>query len=142
MHQKLVFVTKDCCKRLVFKHLCAQVSVEEPARAVEVNPLLVRYGEFFLGGALWAKYRRRNPHARLSDYLGKRYRRMRRLEKYLKDFFAHFDRSILSHRRRLRRRLRRARGEPNFVPKEEPIDEEPVDPNFRRYSFLHHNYNG
>lgn len=47
-----------------------------------------------------------------------RYDRMREKERIVKEFFATFDTSVLAKRRRLRRRLRWARGEPLLGPDE------------------------
>ena len=72
---------------------------------------------------------------------------MGRKEEYLQQFFASLDRSVLANRRRLRRRLWRAHGEPHAGssagledPKEEPIDEEPIDYEKRRYNFYYRFY--
>ena len=69
-----------------------------------------------------------------------RYDRMREKERVLKEFFATFDTSVLSKHRRLRRRLRRARGEPILGPDEvkvEPADELSLDLENRRYNFYY-----
>lgn len=63
---------------------------------------------------------------------------MREKEQVLRDFFATFDTSVLSECRRLRRRLRCARGELALGPddiKEEPAEELSLDMENRRYNF-------
>ena len=56
------------------------------------------------------------------------------------EFFATFDTFVLPKCRRLRRRLRRARGEPILGPdevKEEPAEELSLDMENRRYNFYY-----
>lgn len=70
-----------------------------------------------------------------------RYRRMRRKEAYLKNFFASLDPTVVANRKRLHRRLRRANGEPHAsalelrMAKDEPVNEESVEFGVRRYKF-------
>ena len=108
---------------------------------------MIRCGDFFVGGASWVRYHQKVQNTRLSDFLRMRYWRMRRKEEYLLQFFASLDLTILANRRCLRRQLRRARGEPHASSsvglreaKEEPVDEEPIDYENRRYNFYYRMY--
>lgn len=142
-------IAEECelCNGSSFKYFDAQVSDEGPAHPLEVDPLMICCGDFFVGGASWVRYRERVQNPRLCELLAMRYRRMRQKEEYLHRFFASLDPPVLANRRRLRRRLRRARGEPHAgssaglrAPKEEPTEEELISLESHRYNFYYRLY--
>lgn len=104
----LAIVVKNLCVNLLLKHFGALVLGEEPTQPLNVDPLMIRYGEFFVGGASWVRYRQKVQNARLSNFLGLRYQRMRQKEEYLQHFIASLDLFVLVNRHHLRRKLRRA----------------------------------
>jgi hypothetical protein len=108
---------------------------------------MIRCENFFVGGGSWVKHLERHPGACLSEFLVNRYYRMKRKSNYLKSFFASLDPLELARRKRHRRRLRRAEGEPHMgfsaglpAPKEEPVDETPLPFEDRRYNFCYSDY--
>jgi hypothetical protein len=110
---------------------------------IHADPLTIRCGDFFVGGTSWVRYRKRVPNLRMCDLIASRYRRMRRRESYLKNFFATRDLVMVVNRKRLRHRLRRVEGVPYTgtsglrTPKEEPADENLEDFGVRRYNFYY-----
>lgn len=122
---------------------CAQGA--EPAHPVEVYPLMIRCGDFFVNGASWRCHRQKFPRSRLLTFILMCYDRMREKERIVKEFFSTSDSSILAKRQRLRRWLHRAHRELSSglgEVKEEPFEEVPVDVDNRRYNFYYHPTDG
>ena len=76
----------------------AQVPGPEPTHPVDVYPLMIRRGDFCVGGASWLRNRQKFPNARLSDLVDARWQHMCAKREALFDFFSTFDRSKLAKR--------------------------------------------
>lgn len=113
-----------------------QVPDGEPAEVLDVYPLMIRCGDFFVGGDLWHRYRQKFRWSRMIDFLDLPSRHRYCRVKKIKNFYSAFDSLVLETRRKRREEARCSRGEPLVYPKEEPVDDVEFDLENRHYDYI------
>lgn len=58
-------------------------------------PLIIRCGDFFVGGSSWFRHQQKFPQAKLMDFLGNCIERVRAGDVEVQRYFASFDKTIL-----------------------------------------------
>jgi hypothetical protein len=119
-------------------YACAQGT--EPVHPAEVYPLMIRCGDFFVGGASWRRHQQKFTNSQLSSFILMRYDRVREKERVLKEFFFYFRHIGPCKTPKASAMSCCACGEPILGPdeiKEEPAEEPPLDMENRRYNFYY-----
>jgi len=108
---------------------------------MDVYPLMIRCGDFCVGGALWFRHREKFPTSSMAGFLRSRFCLMLRKEAALNRFFhSDFDPAVFYDQRARREQSRRNRGVASSSglkdPREEPAEEMTLDLENRRYNFF------